>query len=305
MSVIRTFAKECLWKTGAYALVAAARPWHGVPVLAYHGVRDASSTTLGTSEELHVRRQTLERQLKAVRSLATPISLSQWRTARRRGRGLPPRSVLVTFDDGYRSVMEHAVPLLERYDIPAVVFVCTGPAVTGELFWFDALERHGRGDEVEAVKRLPHDAWKRLTAEMRTVARTDDERAVMTRDEVAELARHPLIEIGAHTVDHPILAQASPASQRQQIAGSIETLRQWTRQPIRAFAYPNGRYRDFTPDTVRIVRECGVDSAFSTEPRLAASDDALSACPRFTMLDTISDARLAQYLSLSWPRAIA
>ena len=305
MSIIRTVAKECLWKAGAYRLVAAARPWYGVTVLAYHGVRDAETTRLGTSEELHVRIQSLDRQLRALRTIATPISLCQWRTARRRGRDLPPRSVLVTFDDGYRSVMDHAVPLLERYDIPAVVFVCTGPAVTGELLWFDALERHGRAAEIEDVKRLPFDAWRRVTAEVRTIARSDDERAVMTRDEVSALARHPLIEIGAHTVDHPILANATTSMQRQQIADSIESLRQWTSQPIRAFAYPNGRYCDFAPETVEIVRDCGVDSAFSTEPRMAMSADAFSACPRFTMLDTISDARLAQYLSLSWPRAIA
>jgi hypothetical protein len=48
-----------------------------------------------------------------------------------------------------------------------------------------------------------------------------------------------------------------------------------------------------------------IDAAFSTEPRIAACDDAMSACPRFTMMDAISDAHLAQYLSLSWPRSIA
>lgn len=305
MSLIRTLAKRCIWKTGGYTLVAATRPWRGVAVLTYHGVRDATATALGTSEELHVRQQELERHLRALRALATPISLDQWRQARRGGRPLPDRSVLVTFDDGYRSVWQFALPLLERYDVPAVAFVCTGPAQTGQLLWYDALELRGRAGEVESAKQLTYDAWKRLADEVRTLADANHARAVMTPEEIATLSQHPLIEIGAHTVDHPVLARASVAVQRQQIADSIETLQRWTRRPVRAFAYPNGRRCDFTAETVAMLDDVGVDCAFSTEPRIAACDDSWKACPRFTMLDSISDAHLAQYLSVSWPRAIS
>ena len=252
-----------------------------------------------------MRRTTLERQLRAVRALATPISLEQWRRARQSGHALPVRSVLVTFDDGYRSVLQHALPVLERFEVPAVVFVCTGPAQRRELLWYDAMERRGRGSEIENAKRLSYHCWQVLADRVRRSADENDERAVMTPGEVASLAKHPLIEIGAHTVDHPLLSQLSVAAQRRQIAESIETLRAWTSRPIRAFAYPNGQRGDFTEDTIRIVRECGIDAAFSTEPRIAPCDDPMSACPRFTMLDAISDAHLAQYLSVSWSRAIA
>lgn len=305
MSVLRTLAKQCLWKSGGYALVAAARSWHGVAVLAYHGVRDARSTASGTSEELHVRRTTLERQLRAVRALASPISLEQWRRARQGGPALPDRSVLVTFDDGYRSVLQPALPVLERYEVPAVVFVCTGPAQRGELLWYDAMERRGRASEIERAKRLSYARWRVLLDEVRKPAEESDERAVMTPGEVGSLAKHQLVEIGAHSVDHPVLSQLSVDAQRRQIVDSIDTLRDWTAKPIRAFAYPNGQRGDFTDDTIRMVQECGIDAAFSTEPRIAACDDPMRGCPRFTMMDAISDAHLAQYLSLSWPRAIA
>jgi peptidoglycan/xylan/chitin deacetylase (PgdA/CDA1 family) len=306
MHRIRTFAKKCLWRSGGYAVIAHARSWRGVAVLAYHGVRDAAGTAAGTSEELHVRREVLNQQLQVIRRLGTPISLDEWREARRAGRRPPDRAVLVTFDDGYRSVMTEAVPLLERYEIPAVVFVSTGPSQRRRLFWFDALERRGRAREIEPAKRLSYEAWRRLAAECETPCREDDERAAMSPEEIARLARHPLIEVGAHTVDHPVLARADVPTQRQQIGDSIRMLEDWTGKPVRAFAYPNGRPGDdFTAETIAVVRDCGIDAAFTTEPRVASGDEPLESCPRFTMLDAISAAQLGQYLSLTWPRAIA
>lgn len=302
MKILRTFVKQALWHSGAYAVGARARPWPGVAVLVYHGVRVGTTTALETSEELHVRRQVLESHLRVLRSIGTPISLSDWRNARRTGHALPARAVLVTFDDGYRSVLSEALPLLEKFEVPAVAFVCTGPSQTQRLLWYDALERQRRAAEIEHAKRLPYGEWRRLVEEC-SVAAGNDERAPLSPEQVAALAAHPLIEIGAHTVDHPILANASVSVQRQQIGESLDTLRQWTGRGVRAFAYPNGRPGyDFSPETVRIVRDLQIDCAFSTEPRIAEADDSMEAIPRFTMLDTIGEAQLARNLSVSWRR---
>ena len=304
MSVIRTFTKRAMWECGGYSLVAGAHRWHGVAVLVYHGLRDSDHTTPGTSEELHVRRSVFESHMRVLRTVANPISLDDWHSSRTAGCSLPPRAVLVTFDDGYRSVREHAIPVLERYDVPATVFACTGPAITNRLLWHDALERRGRGAAVEAAKALPYEHWRRLISETGLAAAPHDERAVMSPDELAWCAGHPLIEIGGHTVDHPILARADVRTQRQQIAESMATLEDWTGQKVRAFAYPNGRAAiDFTSETVGIIRQLEIEWAFSTESQMARTGCSSTAVPRFTMLDAITDAQLAHYLSLTWPRA--
>src|SRR3712207_1556326 len=110
--------------------------------------------------------------------------------------------------------MRYALPLLEAHDVPAVVFVCTGPPQSGELLWYDALERHGRADHVEAAKQLPYEQWRSAILPWRTLATDDDERAIMRPEEIARLAAHPLIEVGAHTVDHPVLSRANITIQR-------------------------------------------------------------------------------------------
>ena len=303
--IIRTLGKHALWRAGGYSLLAGARPWRGVAVLAYHGLRNSERTVLGTSEELHVRVSVFERHLQVLQELSTPISLAQWRQASNDHRPLPPRAVLLTFDDGYRSVAELGLPLLERYGIPAVMFVCTGPPASRDLMWYDALERLGRAAEIEPAKRLPYDAWRDLVDNARVAMTGGDERALMTPHQIATMAQHPLIEIGAHTVDHPILARASSVVQRQQIEESVRTLRMWTGTQPRAFAYPNGLPgRDFTSETMAMMADAGIDRAFSTEPRFATSADHVHAIPRFTMLDTISEAQLAQCLAISWRRAL-
>lgn len=305
MSRWRTFGKNALWMARAYQGIARCWPWAGVVVLVYHGVREAATTRAGTSDELHVRRRTLDEHLQVIRALATPISLRDWQRARRGGH-LPSRAVLLTFDDGYRSFLTYALPLLERYDIPAVLFACTGPAQRRELLWYDALERLGRWQEVESAKSLDYDEWRALVDACRLAASRHDDRAVMAPEEIAMLAGHPLVEIGAHTVDHPVLARAPAAVQRWQIGTSVRDLEEWTGARICAFAYPNGRLGvDFTSETAAIVREAGIEWAFSTEPRMAAASDAMDALPRFTMLDSLSSAQLAQYLAVRWRRRVS
>lgn len=302
MSRWRTLGKSALWRARAYQALVRCWPWAGVMVLVYHGVRDAPATRAGTSEELHVRHRTLEEHLQVIRALATPISLRDWLRARRGG-PLPPRAVLLTFDDGYRSFLTYALPLLERYDIPAVLFACTGPAQRRELLWYDALERLGRWPEVEPAKSLNYDDWRALVDSCRLAASRRDDRAVMTPEEIAMLAGHPLVDIGAHTVDHPILARAPAAVQRWQIGTSVRDLEAWTGRRICAFAYPNGRPgMDFTDETVAIVREVGIEWAFCTKARMAGANDARDSLPRFTMTDSISAAQLAQCLAVRWRR---
>ena len=72
--------------------------------------------------------------------------------------------MLVTFDDGYQSVRTVALPVLEKYRVPAAVFLTTGPIARRELFWYDALAV-ARGEQtVEPLKSAPYQAWLRAVA---------------------------------------------------------------------------------------------------------------------------------------------
>lgn len=84
-----------------------------------------------------------------------------------------------------------------------------------------------------------------------------DHRA-LTLEELKSLGRHPLIEIGAHTVSHPFLPQYSAEEQRAEINDSKRYLEDLLGAPIRSFAYPHGEYAE---ETVRLVSSAGFDTA--------------------------------------------
>ena len=272
-------------------------------MLCYHGIRNSDLLrTATTFEGLHVRDRELEAHCRLIRENCHAISLEQWRVSLAGGPPLPARPVLFTFDDGYRSVFTIARPILERYAIPAVVFVCSDPVERQRLLWYDAVARARGETEVERIKTLPFEQWRSLAAAAACPAHGDPN-APITVTELKTLADIPGVEIGGHTAEHPILARAGLEEQREQIVGNKTSIETWIGRPVRAFAYPNGQPgRDFTADTVKIVEEVGFDFAFTTRPGFARPREDLLESPRFLMLGGISAAELAHRLSYSWRR---
>jgi peptidoglycan/xylan/chitin deacetylase (PgdA/CDA1 family) len=293
------FAKRALFAAGYYTRALRRDRFPGVAVLCYHSVR-AGGQEAPPFAQLHVTAAQLAAHCRWLAAACHPISLDDLRRARFGGGGLPDRPVLVTFDDGYRSVLTRALPVLERFGVPAAVFACTGPIARQHRLWYDALADHAGAEAVERAKALPHAEWRQLTA-VEEPADVSDPHGPMTESELRTLAAHPLIEVGGHTVRHPILAQAPLAVQRAEVGECRTTLESWLGRPVRAFAYPNGLPgRDFTGDTVGLVGEAGYDLGFTTEGAFSRTGDPPLTLPRFVMLDSVTDSELAHRLTHSW-----
>ena len=80
---------------------------------------------------------------------------------------------------------------------------------------------------------------------------------VLSRDEIRELAEGGLVEVGAHTVTHPVLSSISVEAQRDEIRNSKMELEAILEKPVTSFAYPYGQRGDYTSTTVKLVREEG------------------------------------------------
>ncbi|MGB5618733.1 MAG: polysaccharide deacetylase family protein, partial [Desulfobacterales bacterium] len=89
---------------------------------------------------LCVTTQNFAEHLEVLQKEARPISLKQLVQAHTQGH-IPDRAVAVTFDDGYADNLYDAKPLLEKYNIPATVFVASGFVGHKYEFWWDELER--------------------------------------------------------------------------------------------------------------------------------------------------------------------
>lgn len=236
-------------------------------VLAYHGVDNP-------------RRFAAQLDL-LVRELV-PVSLERL-VAAIDGDPLPPRAVLVTFDDGERSLLEAGLPLLAARGIPAVAFVVAGLIGTSKPPWWveaealaDDIGREGgagalpgsrTGRElVRALKRLPDERRRHALEELRASA--PEPAPPVTQLTAAELRELEAggVAIGSHTWSHPILPRCDGATVATEIGRAHRALTEALGHPPVAFAYPNG---DADPRAERELAAHGYQAAFLFDHRMS------------------------------------
>jgi len=296
--------KRGLLALGYYRSALGRTRFPGPVVLCYHGLRadDAPDGSMAF-ENLHVRATTFAEHCIVIRETCHPISLDDWRDALGARRALPERPVLITFDDGYRSVLTIGAPVLRELHLPAVLFACTDPMERRSLLWFDAVASSEGEAAVDAWKKRRYDEWRPGCADLAQRVKDEDPRALLTPFDVAALSRQDGIEIGAHTARHPILSGASPAEQFAEIEESRSAIERWTGRPVRAFAYPNGRPDlDYNEATTSILDQLGFDFSFTMRPSFALPGEPRFERSRFLVVAEMAAAELAHRLAHAWPR---
>jgi len=298
---ISAFVKKLLLESGHYSRRLATLPFPGVAVLCYHGVRpdDLDARNL-PFRSLHVRASEFEEHCSILSRLFHPISVQQWISNIKNGTSLPARPVLATFDDGYRNIFTVARPILERHQIPALIFACSEPVIHRRLQWYDVVARvHGEG-AVEELKKSPFAVFQSRQQEWHQRAEESDPCALMTVDELRTLSKTPGFEIGGHSAEHPILSRLSREEQRKQIFENKAALESWTGRSVETFAYPNGGAGDYDENSVSLLRECGFKLAFTTRPGFATNEEPDFEKSRFFMVEGISGPELAHRLTYTW-----
>jgi peptidoglycan/xylan/chitin deacetylase (PgdA/CDA1 family) len=229
---------------------------------------------------------------------------------------LPVRSACVTFDDGYADNVTVALPILRRRGLPATFFLAAG-FIDGGRMWNDsvietmrraqgdtldarcigldridistvALRRHGIDKLLSSLKYLPPEERQvrvdKLAAESNCSLPTD---MMMTTEHVRQLRANG-IEVGAHTMTHPILAQLDAERAEGEIRDGKLRLEAITGAPVTLFAYPNGRPgRDYRPEHVAMVKRLGFEAAVSTAWGVAHQSSDPYQLPRFTPWDRV------------------
>jgi peptidoglycan/xylan/chitin deacetylase (PgdA/CDA1 family) len=133
-------------------------------------------------------------------------------------RPFPERSFVITFDDGYESVYQHAFPVLQRLGFMATVFL--------------TVDQHGERTDEQHLASL-------------------EQRRMLSWGQIREMERGG-INFGAHTLTHPDLTRLPAEHARQEIIASKEIIQDALGKPVHSFAYPYGRYDE---QSRRIVKE--------------------------------------------------
>jgi peptidoglycan/xylan/chitin deacetylase (PgdA/CDA1 family) len=312
-------------------------------ILAYHRVNESPSDP----QLLSVAPQRFAEHLECLRKAYRPTRLRQLVRALRDGT-IPHGAVVLTFDDGYADNLHHARPLLERYDVPATVFVTTGCVGHDRELWWDELDRlllqpgtlperlrlsvsgssfewelgedayygeeafraHCRWNVLETgdptsrqrvyrslhqlLRPMPGAQRQQVLEELRVwVGAESGSRSshqILTADDVGDLEKGNLVEVGAHTVDHPVLSSLPPDAQRAEIRQSKTRLEEILGHPVASFAYPYGGRADYTAETAALVREAGFACACANFPELVRRSADRFQLPRVLVRDWDGDA---------------
>ena len=245
-------------------------------VLCYHSVI-SDDAPQDSRTNIAVTKRQFESQLQSLQKYRKPISFAELEAALQGNAELPDYSVLLTMDDGFRNNVTHAAPLLKQYGIPATVFLTTGLIGTTSMLWTQEVTERQRHLRIDVAHHRPTSKLKRLPNAKRLVyldelrANTElkvhsnwqrELYAFMDWDEVRQL-RSFGIDIGAHTVSHPILSSLSSEDVRQELSDCKAKIEQETGTPCYAIAYPNGGEADFNEVVIDECRQQGFRIGFN------------------------------------------
>lgn len=211
----------------------------------------------------------------------------------------PKNSVVLTFDDGFSSILEYAFPVLEKYNVPATIFVCPQLIDEASTIWpeliFDSFERNLLINQTRS--NIPG-----LLMELKGLSRSQREikldemigrsyqyrhelsgvnRRLLSWKELQYLSSSGLIEVGSHTLTHSILSNENNEGAREEVFLSKKRIEQELDIEVFSFCYPNGQQYDFGKRDVELLKESGYECAVTAVFGLPDSQTDSYTLPRF------------------------
>jgi peptidoglycan/xylan/chitin deacetylase (PgdA/CDA1 family) len=207
---------------------------------------------------------------------------------------LPDFPALITFDDGYHDNLTNALPILKKYNYPAIIFLASGFIGKNKGFYWDksaycfantkkkyaTLPILGKkvwdnepasklvlGEWVEILKRVSESEKQSAMKALPSILEVEIPEnlfgnVMLSWEEARNMQAHG-ISFGAHTVSHPILTRVPLEQAEYEIAESKNQIEGKLGIAVRTFAYPNGQKQDISPEVIHAVKRAGFQAAFS------------------------------------------
>ncbi len=302
--------------------IALARNNRRVCILVYHRILEQYDPLLDSEPDV----ETFTWQMETLAKCFNILTLQDAVSAIKNG-SLPPRAVCISFDDGYRSTHDLAMPVLQGLGLPATVFVTSG-YLNGGIMWNDrilesvrwlpegtldmqsvniGLHTLTRPQDKLALANHINEACKYLSPKQRSdvieelekqSGHASTQNLMLTPAMVANLVQNGF-DIGGHTVNHPILTRLPDETARDEIVQNKRMLEAITGKPLKLFAYPNGKVgMDFDHRHVQMVESAGYVAAFTTASGAAGPANQFFELPRSRPWDS-TPLRFSMRL-LSW-----
>ena len=288
-------------------------------VLAYHSIADSSDYA---SPAIQVSCEDFERQISHLNQNYNLVKLSEIAAALDGDWNLPERSVAITLDDGYADNISNALPILEKYNAPASLFVTVKPVLERAPFWVGRLERAIRtADGYEALSKrllLPcslntgNEAFSAAASHINNRSGNERRKAIsnveealkndgariesfddfMASPEQLKSWQAAGMEIGAHSLTHPILTSLDDDEAFSELKDSKTRLETELGTEIPGLAYPNGPGVASNVDKriVNLARKAGFKYAVTSKRGAVFETSSALAIPRIAVNERLRGA---------------
>lgn len=209
-------------------------------------------------------------------------------------------AMFFTLDDGYKNNLKYALPVFKKHNVPFTVFACSGFVERSHTMWWETtaellmkvdelnynigkgerhLETRSAAQKYAAFERISRDMTMlehsaaierldQLASEHGIDAQNITNDLILTSDELRELSKEPLADIGAHTVSHPNLALVTDQKLGFEMAFSKEHIEMTTGLPSPHFAFPYGKAQNAGKREFEKARSLGFELSVTTEPNV-------------------------------------
>ncbi|RWY55699.1 polysaccharide deacetylase family protein [Mucilaginibacter gilvus] len=260
----------------------------GSRILAYHGICQAEPTTFNT---LFITAQTFEEHLSYYKRYFNLVSMDDYYLQRF---SKTKFNICLTFDDGFANNYVYALPLLNKYQVPATFFVTAASAAGYDILWNDMLSIAGKyGPAVLTFKDQSYhkNNYRQyidaegisLNAKLRKRGFSDKAELMrlldklcpfrekkqhqdywlqMTADQIKKVASSPYVTVGSHGYYHNDLAGITRAEAAKELAQSKQYLENLTGKAVNSIAFPYGSYNQAVIDA---AKACGYTRLLATD----------------------------------------
>nr|HPM03821.1 polysaccharide deacetylase family protein [Candidatus Cloacimonadota bacterium] len=236
---------------------------------------------------------------------------------------LTPGSIALTFDDGYLDNLTNALPVLEKYKIPATIFITTNFIGQEIEFWWDEIEKiflemkqipsslsvsDDSGKTWDWTLRSNQDrikAWEDIQQMLRNMKYEEiysflknlsenwlgipykcrKTHKILNKDQLVQLSKSNFIEIGSHTLTHSKLSQLNYNEQFNEINESKKIIESIIQKKVNFISYPYGNHADFNEDSMIISQQSEYLAGISNIQGIITNNNNLYSLPRLLVRD--------------------
>lgn len=266
-------------------------------ILNYHRISDKNEEKSLSLFDIGVTMEKFEKEMRYLAQNFSVVPFSQAIDLLKNGNDWPRFPVVISFDDGYRDIYLNAFPVLERFNLSAIVFISTRMVEKEEPFWWDELEGlivHNHLEEIklalencfspeydldighlkqiqdkrvfletftERIKKIKGKYRDELLNRLKPLLKSEEEekREVLSWDEISKLRKNG-IEFGSHTHNHYLLTFEDQKTIIEELKLSKQKLEERSAEKIEFLSYPSGLYN---PEIEKMAEECGYKAGCS------------------------------------------